>query len=325
MSLEDIRDSDLIDSVGAEEFEKSWVDAVENPASSDNCLSDIAKKEISVMSKAILNSSFTLTDWPGAYLFELKLSEADAGHKTDSQFSKQLKKLYVRQNRFVNIHLLYSVPPSYSGPLAVSACLMFSSPDHVGEHVKVCYQHSHKSDGSLKDQLSPYLLRMTSDSLDVKYLQYPNGRHVVQIDRLPVEQKTNYQMIKVGLKFTDLSSCVGGINRRATCLVLCLVDQTGLTVGRRVLPVRICTSPRRDCLRDEGEARGLKCPDKEEEQGKYWVLATSKERFELLTKYGELLEQNGGGDTAKWNEEVKIFNKELSACKRRKVQKSDDF
>ena len=42
-------------------------------------------------------------------------------------------------------------------------------------------------------------------------------------------------------------------------------------------------------------------------------------------QYGELLEQNGGGDTAKWNEEVKIFNKELSACKRRKVQKSDDF
>ena len=72
---------------------------------------------------------------------------------------------------------------------------MFSDPEHYDNHVEVCLQHASRSDGTPKDLLAKYILRLYSDSHDVKYVQYPNGRYVVRLDSLPVDRKTNYQVL----------------------------------------------------------------------------------------------------------------------------------
>ena len=135
-----------------------------------------------------------------------------------------------------------------------------------------------------------------------------------------------FQMTNIQLKFTDLSSCPGGINRRNTSLVLCLIDQTGQTVGRSVIPVRICASPKRDRLRDERETRAHLVTDQTvdmelsqgQAQQKYWVLATNKRNYELLKQHGELLEETAQGDVTKWREQVDLFNSPSNSQKRRK-------
>ena len=70
-TLSELSDQELVKNVGAEEFAKCWKDAVEDPASSDKDLSDIATSEMSRM----MNTKFTLSDWPGAYLFDAKVNK----------------------------------------------------------------------------------------------------------------------------------------------------------------------------------------------------------------------------------------------------------
>ena len=62
---------------------------------------------------------------------------------------------------------------------------------------------------------------------------------------------TPLQETPIRIKFMDLSSCPGGINRRDTCLVLALTDASGTCLGRKMLPVRVCSQPKRDRANEE--------------------------------------------------------------------------
>ena len=92
-------------------------------------------------SSAPVSSSFHLTDYPGSHMFSVKL-ELGSKQRRECQYSRTLEKLFINQNKSVSVRLQYS--SHLTTPLSVSACLMFSSPEHTGDHVKVCYQHSHK-------------------------------------------------------------------------------------------------------------------------------------------------------------------------------------
>ena len=317
-SLTRLRESDLLSSVGADEFDKCYIDAILDPASSDQDLSDIAQQEERrlALTKTIDTAAFSLVDWPGPQQFDVKIVEVSGKQKQNVQYSDLLKKLYIKQNHFANIKLLYS--GSSTTPLSVSACLMFTCPDQAHHHVTACYQHSRRSDGELREALSEFVLRMSSESLQVKYTTSNNGRRFVRIDNLPSTNSTDLESTTVSIKFTDLSSCTGGINRRDTALVLALTDSSGQPLGRRVIPVRICTCPKRDRERDEREERISRMREEtdkrqqggsvKEERETFWVMATSRENYETLLKVGESLEKKDGGDMDKYNEEVKRFN-----------------
>lgn len=329
-SLTRLRTSDLLSSVGAEEFDKCYRDAILDPASSDQDLSDIAQQEERrlALTKGFDTTAFSLVDWPGPQQFDVKIVEVSGKQKQNVQYSDLLKKLYIKQNHSTNIELLYSgfSPPLCS--LSVSACLMFTCPDQAQYHVSACYQHSRRSDGELRDALSEFVLRMSSDSLQVKYTTSNTGRRFVRMDNLPSTHQNKFGSTKVSIKFTDLSSCTGGINRRDTSLVLVLTDRSGQPLGRRVIPVRICTCPKRDREKDEREERISRMRHEtnvfqhndtvREERERFWVLATSKENYETLLKVGESLEKKDGGDINKYNEDVKTFN---SSNKKRRLAK----
>lgn len=190
-----VTDSDLL-GLTKEEFDQCWDDAVVDPASTDQELSDIARLE-TIKTSAPAPGSFQLKDWPGDYLFNIKLEEGSGPkQRRDCQYSKSLNKLFICQNKYIDIKLLYSVDKSKPSSLSVSACLMFSSPEFAKEHVRVCYQHSHNSDGQLKELMASHILRLTTDvdNTDVKYLTFPSGRHLARLDNLPVATTTNYQV-----------------------------------------------------------------------------------------------------------------------------------
>ena len=324
-SLARLKDADFLTSVGAEEFDKCYNEAILDPASSDQDLSDIARQEELGLpfTETAGSLAFSLEDWPGPQVFDVQIVEVTGKQRQNVQYSGLLKKLYIRQNHAAQLRLVYS--GSGDRKLSVSACLMFTNPDQAQHHVTACYQHSRRSDGELKDALAEFVLRMSSDSLNVKYASFKNGRKFVQIDNLPSTNQSSNQCTSVSVKFTDLSSCPGGINRRDTSLVLALTDHSGQLMGRRVLPVRICTCPKRDREKDEREERETRHRDIETHQNQgeveeFWVLASSRDNYEALLKVGEVLEKKEGGDVDKWKEDVRNFNYSI---KRRKLSKQN--
>ena len=133
----------------------------------------------------------------------------------------------------------------------------------------------------------------------------------------------------------DLSSCPGGINRRDTCLVLVLTDASGTCVGRKVLPVRVCSQPKRDRLNEESLrttsdlnniTMSAQVTDQEnnDDEGKYWVMESNKKNFDDLMKMAQIIEERSGTDAEKWKEEIISFNNTLrSSSKKRKLSKLD--
>ena len=99
---------------------------------------------------------------------------------------------------------------------------------------------------------------------------------------------------------------------------------SGEIVGRQVLPVRICTCPKRDMETEEkhesksaSNVSALNQPSqgkmKIEKNSKeeFWVLARGKDNYEALKKVGEVLEKSSGGNVGHYNEDVTVFNRSL--------------
>ena len=195
-----------------------------------------------------------LTDWPGDFRFKLRLPAS--GKAREPQYSAVLNKLYIAQNRAVTLTLSTSAPTSAS--FSLRAQLVFTSPDHQKDPVRVCYQHSHTGGGTPRtDALASHILRLTAGEplVDVKYLHFTDtGKHAVLVSPLP-PPAPGTSTVPITIRFTDLSSCPGGINRREIAVVFTLESESRV-VGRKVLPVRVCTCPKRDRQHDEKERGG---------------------------------------------------------------------
>ena len=197
-----------------------------------------------------------LTDWPGDFRFKLRLPAS--GKAREPQYSAILNKLYIAQNRAVTLTLSTSAPSNSAASFSLRAQLAFTSPDHQKDPVRVCYQHSHTGGGTPKnDALASHILRLTAGEplVDVKYLHFTDtGKHAVLVSPLP-PPAPGTTTVPITIRFTDLSSCPGGINRREIAVVFTL-ESEGRVVGRKVLPVRVCTCPKRDREHDEKERGG---------------------------------------------------------------------
>lgn len=361
--VSDVDRRDLISPLSKEQFNKLYDEAALESMSSDGALSNIAirerkriKKKPVAAAKDILKVATSeiisnepspilvksedemevpspipgplgLTDWPGSLHFTLVIPQ-DVKPR-NPQYSSKLHKLYIAQNKSVTLMLSMSFDPMPS-TLSLRAHMVFTSPDHSQEVVKVCYQHSHNGSGQLRDPLAPHILRLTAGepSVDVKYLSYTDtGKHAVLVSPLP-RPAPGSQDIPITIRFTDLGSCPGGINRRETAVVFQLEMEGQGVIGRRVLPVRVCTCPKRDREHDEKERLGLGVrqggglhkvaspnprPDVSmsgnEDQEELWVMARGRKNYEALLQVGAVLEEARGGDLHVWRRSHEIVNR----------------
>jgi hypothetical protein len=127
--------------------------------------------------------------------------------------------------------------------------------------------------------------------------------------------------------------------------VVFTLESEGRVVGRKVLPVRVCTCPKRDRQHDEkergaGSSSGRTPGDKrappdpretlvqsqsQEAAGEvqqpstsgvadeFWVLARGAENYKALRQMAEVLEKHRGGDLEEWE------RKQEEGKKRRRV------
>lgn len=265
-------------------------------------------------------TSGQMGDWSGIYSFSMSLP--DYTKPKDPQYSRNLNKLFIGQNKSVVIQM--SVDSTKLLPtqlLSLKGEVVFTSPDHCDQVVGVCYQHSHNSAGQLRDPLAHHILRVSVAGLDTKYVEFTDsGRRAVVISPLPHTLPPGSSSLGVTVRFTDLGSCTGGINRRDTALVFTLEREGGVAVGRKVIPVRVCTCPKRDRENEESGVRalGVRSPAggtkgvKRKVDGKevYFVVAYGKDNFDALCKVGQVLEKNRpGGDVDSWAKDVAKVNR----------------
>ena len=137
---------------------------------------------------------------------------------------------------------------------------------------------------------------------------------------LPSESwKIIFQETPLRLTFNDLSSCVGGVNRREICVVFCLEEsdqqtETNNIVSTKVLNIKVCENAKRDMklheqktvIKTKGKGSVLLSGKQETEQ--FWVLATNRSNYDSLVKVGAVLEEAVGGDMEVWRNEVETVN-----------------
>ena len=173
---------------------------------------------------------------PGLYGFSVSFSQLDDRVKNKPwEFSQQLNKLYIDLDRWVPVE--FRAPAGFF----IRALPVFSLPSDLRQPVKRCPSHAALSDKTNKNFAFPdHLIRV--DGEDPSYQEDSiSGRLSVLF---PVVERRL-------LKFMCLGSDLGGINRRPVKLVFTLEDAVGLVVGRQVFDLRLCSSPKRDKLKDE--------------------------------------------------------------------------
>ena len=173
---------------------------------------------------------------PGLYGFSVSFSQLDDRVKNKPwEFSQQLNKLYIDLDRWVPVE--FRAPAGFF----IRALPVFSLPSDLRQPVKRCPSHAALSDKTNKNFAFPdHLIRV--DGEEATYQEDSiSGRLSVLFP--VVERKL--------LKFMCLGSDLGGINRRPVKLVFTLEDAVGLVVGRQVFDLRLCSSPKRDKLKDE--------------------------------------------------------------------------
>jgi len=270
-------------------------------------------------------------EFPGDLGFEIKVSNGTKSK--EAHFSEVLGKLYINQNRFANFEFSLNVNSgsvSADTELFIRAVCIFTSADDYLEPVKVCYSHSRDSIGNPKSNICEHLVRCSHPSSIYQQDQVSNRHSVIS----PFQK--NHKMTMLAYKFMDLGSCSGGLNRRETAVIFSLENSAGDVLGRRVLPVRICTCPRRDLEQEEknrekqlSKSSVLNVPPSPgpdpigakngEKRKAFWILAYGQENFDTMRILGETLERKDGGDVQQYREYNRKANGIQLPCKKKKT------
>ncbi|XP_071946156.1 tumor protein 63-like isoform X2 [Antedon mediterranea] len=188
------------------------------------------------------------TDYPGNANFQIYMGQhAQTVAKSASwTFSSRLNKLYADKDKSFPIQ--FKAELKQREQFYIRVMPVFKKPAHVQEIVKRCPNHTGEDS---KEPCAKHLL--ICEHKQAEYCQDPGtGRLSIRVP---------YENPQVGADFTTYLftfkctiSCVGGMNRRPAMLIFTLEDQSGTTLGRRVIEIRPCACPGRDRKNDEAES-----------------------------------------------------------------------
>ncbi|TRY61980.1 hypothetical protein TCAL_01788 [Tigriopus californicus] len=185
--------------------------------------------------------------WRGGYDFDFTIYNDDQSKAKNVVYSKMLNKLFVDVNKLFQIRY-YIKSGSNLSDFQVRAIMVYSDTASYVEPVLRCPHHQAQESQETKHKNSHVLWAQSSDAY---YDEDATSKRNFVI--VPLEEPhagTNYA--SYFYKFTCLGSCMGGINRRSTLVVLTL-EKDGEVVGRQKFYVRICCCPLRDCKQEEAK------------------------------------------------------------------------
>ena len=131
--------------------------------------------EESVASATATSENPSTQDWLGQLGFSVRVPPPVKSK--DAQYSPKLNKLYINQNKAVQV--MFNVRPEGDPSakvegLKIRALAIYTRPDDFPQPVFVCYGHSRNSEGQLKCPNADHLIRCTSASLGTLYWRDPS-------------------------------------------------------------------------------------------------------------------------------------------------------
>uniref|UniRef100_A0A0A9WG14 Cellular tumor antigen p53 n=1 Tax=Lygus hesperus TaxID=30085 RepID=A0A0A9WG14_LYGHE len=218
-----------------------------------------------------------LEDFEGEYGFNISQEALNATGTSHSwSYSDTLQQVFIKMNNVLMVQFKTNKPLGLEGDqFFIRALLVYQNNDFMSQAVNRCSIHwidddslqlAHRSPGfcdCIKYNLAGHVLRCQTEG--AQYQFDPNSdRHSVVVD-VPRTPQAGSDFIKaVHYIFCCKTSCPKGMQRRAVQVVFTLEDDRFQVYGRKVLPVKICSCPKRDKDRQE---KDLKADDFADRKG----------------------------------------------------------
>ncbi|XP_063980172.1 cellular tumor antigen p53 [Diachasmimorpha longicaudata] len=192
-------------------------------------------------------------EFPGEYNFRIVLNNQGSGKHC--VFSSALHKVFINMEQ--TLPLKFEWDPPLDG-LWLRATMVFSMDEYRSDPVQRCHNHMATYGNALLDvdkRMHRHVVRCTR--LDSVYEE--NSGHMSVSVPLGTPQP-GCRYVPLGFQFFCKNSCSSGMNRRPTELVFTLETPQRQVLGRRILPVRVCSCPKRDKDKEEQESNGSIVP-----------------------------------------------------------------
>ncbi|XP_077284668.1 transcription factor p53 isoform X2 [Arctopsyche grandis] len=201
-------------------------------------------------------------DFGGVCNFEISLN----GNATDRKkfmYSHKLNRVFLNMLAEMPIQFKWDWDQLKEVSLWLRATLILSGTDQQESRVVRCHNHRVPTDGSNKDvpeNILAHVLRSARQTTEVIYCGTEDDDQqwlsvAVPMGKKPPEGADFFNHV---YKFCCKHSCTSGINRRRIEVLFTLEDNFGEIFGRRSLGVRVCSCPRRDMDKEEGEETKLR-------------------------------------------------------------------
>ncbi|XP_015119242.1 cellular tumor antigen p53 [Diachasma alloeum] len=186
-------------------------------------------------------------EFPGEYNFELLLNNQGAGK--NCVFSQELRKVFINMEQ--TLPLKFKWDPPIDG-LWLRTTMVFSMDQYRSDPVQRC--HNHMATNSVSNQkIDERVLRHVVRCTHLDSIYEENSGHMSVSVPLGTPQP-GCRYVPLGFQFFCKNSCSSGMNRRPTELVFTLETHQRQVLGRRILPVRVCSCPKRDKDKEEQES-----------------------------------------------------------------------
>jgi len=186
--------------------------------------------------KPLLTNEFSMENIPGRYNFQYCLQKNIKKNSNSWTLSEKLNKLYIQKDALINVEFKTNITLEKSSA-EVRAYLRYKDVESEIESVDTCPNHQTK----WADEKIEKHCVLQSNPIYSMYVKCPQtGRYILRL----------HPHYKNELSFQCWSTCSGGINRRNVVLVFALYI-CDVFEAQCIVDVKICSSPLRDCVRDE--------------------------------------------------------------------------
>uniref|UniRef100_A0A2M3ZAK7 p53 DNA-binding domain-containing protein n=1 Tax=Anopheles braziliensis TaxID=58242 RepID=A0A2M3ZAK7_9DIPT len=201
--------------------------------------------------------SVSIERFSGANDFNISFIECASPTQASSNsfYSTKLNKLFVKKQHAFSVNVSYKSAPFEE--LQLRIMLICAAPQDLQRPISRCQNDISKDPGAANDPQRDHILRCLNPS--TTYVGTADGvafrsRLATIIELAGTGEQV---VVPVSMQFLCQNSCPT-IERRATALVFTLERPDGSICGRQMLPVKICSCPKRDKEKEEMKLEGGK-------------------------------------------------------------------
>lgn len=192
-------------------------------------------------------------EFPGRHNFQILLVNQDSSKHW--VYSQTLKKVFIVMEETLPLRVKWEPPED---GFLLRTAMVFSLDQYASDPVRRCHNHMAPNNPSNRD-VDPRVIKHVVRCTHHLTMYEERNEHLSIIIPLNRPQPGS-QYVPVCFKFLCKNSCPSGMNRRPTELIFTLEDRNKRILGRRRLPVRVCSCPKRDKKKEEAEVTDVQ-PD----------------------------------------------------------------